>query len=247
MRASASWGWAAEGGGLAGEAVPVEQVEGRVTKRGQVQRGRAGMDAAGVFALGLVADVEDAVFDAPMLAVQTQQRRRVGFFARQGGDAVGDLRRGSAVKRALSDERERLGRGRPGDATGRRVRADERSRLDSATCRAELAATLSADPADEPIRARPPSRDFGLGRTFGMISAAKKWGFGATRRTGSGPRRQKKQNVPNGIGKQLPSGRIGGTPPARTPTACHAPAGCGAWAPSIRWWSGSSPTSGPTG
>ena len=59
---------------------------------------RAGACAAAtaVFAERFIADVEHAVLNRPMMAVELQQTGRVGLVARQAGDAIDGLMRGLA-------------------------------------------------------------------------------------------------------------------------------------------------------
>lgn len=53
-------------------------------------------DAAAVFAECFIADVEHAVLNRPMMAVEIQQAGRMGLMARQAGDAIDRLARGLA-------------------------------------------------------------------------------------------------------------------------------------------------------
>ena len=59
-------------------------------------RAGACTDAAAIFAERFVADVEHAVLNRPMMAVEFQQAVRVGLVTRQAGDAIDGLARGLA-------------------------------------------------------------------------------------------------------------------------------------------------------
>jgi hypothetical protein len=59
-------------------------------------RAGARADAAAVFAERFIADVEHAILDRPMMAVEIQQAGRVGLVARHAGDAIDGLARGFA-------------------------------------------------------------------------------------------------------------------------------------------------------
>ena len=59
-------------------------------------RAGACTDAAAIFAERFVADVEHAVLNRPMMAVEFQQAVRVGLVTRQAGDALDGLTRGLA-------------------------------------------------------------------------------------------------------------------------------------------------------
>jgi len=73
--------------------VPSTESDHRVPRGREDLRPVAGLNAAGIFCEGLVADPVQPVFDAPVAALIRQQLTCVSLIARQGRDAIGDFPR----------------------------------------------------------------------------------------------------------------------------------------------------------
>ena len=81
---------------------------------------------------GLVADVEDAVFNSPMLSGQVEQRIGIGLIRWQRGDAVLRLGGCLAAQRPLTNQLEGLREVRPIDVARQRGAARQRACLHAA-------------------------------------------------------------------------------------------------------------------
>jgi hypothetical protein len=86
----------AQAGGDIRAAGHAKQAEGGVAEGGHDLRAGTCSDAAAVFAERFIADVEHAILNRPMMAVEIQQTSRVGLVARHAGDAIDGLARGLA-------------------------------------------------------------------------------------------------------------------------------------------------------
>ena len=85
-----------------------QQADGQIAQRGHDLSSGMFANAAAVFVKAHVAHIMQAVFNAPVAAVQGQQARRVGFFRIQAGDAIhgfcAELARGQFRGLALEAE-----------------------------------------------------------------------------------------------------------------------------------------------
>lgn len=124
-------GVSAEGGGFVLDGVPIEEIESKVAQGGKNHGGRAGANAAVVFAEGHIADVEHAVLDPPVLSGQAEERIGIGSIRRQGGDAVPRFGGGLAAQRSLTNQPERLGQVRPIDVVPQRGAARQGACFDA--------------------------------------------------------------------------------------------------------------------
>ena len=75
-------------------AVGTEPGDGGAADAGEVDRGGPRAQTAAVFAERHVANIEDAVLDRPVAAIEGQQFCGVGLFARQTRQTVNDFSRG---------------------------------------------------------------------------------------------------------------------------------------------------------
>src|SRR5215212_6932468 len=71
-----------------------QQADGEVTAGGEGVGDGAGAHLGAILLEGDVADVVEAVLDAPVSSSQSQERLGVGLLGRQAGDVVADLRLG---------------------------------------------------------------------------------------------------------------------------------------------------------
>jgi len=82
VSAKAQRGGDVDGGG------PSQQADGQVAQRGHDLSSGLLANAAAVFVKAHVAHIMQAIFNAPVAAVQGQQAHRVGFFRTQAGNAI---------------------------------------------------------------------------------------------------------------------------------------------------------------
>lgn len=83
--------------------LPTEEGEHEVACGGHDLGGGAGPDGGPIFVEGDIADVVQAILDAPMAADQGEQARGISALWRQAGDVVGDLDAGIAGRDATAD------------------------------------------------------------------------------------------------------------------------------------------------
>ncbi len=81
----------ASGGGDVGVAGPAKQIEGGVAAGGEIGRGSAGADLAGVFAEGYIAHVMQAVLDLPVATPKACEPTRVSVPRRHASQGVRPL------------------------------------------------------------------------------------------------------------------------------------------------------------
>ena len=113
-----------------GQALGTDQGQGEISNRGKCAA--AGPDAAAVFVHRHVADVMQAVLDAPMGAHERQQPIGTGFDRGQAGDEVGDLGTDLVADAALAPDARDLGRTGPVEVLDDLGADRDAARLDAA-------------------------------------------------------------------------------------------------------------------
>lgn len=86
----------AQGLGDIGDAHAAEQSDGEIAAGGHGLRGGAGADLAAILIERDIADMVEAIFDAPVVTQEGEETRRVRLGRGQAGDGVGDLQVGDA-------------------------------------------------------------------------------------------------------------------------------------------------------
>ena len=90
-------GEVAKGGENLVKAGGSHQREADIAQRGEILRAVLGFRPAGVFAERDVADPVQAIFDAPVAAIQSEQIGGGRSLSREAGDGIGNLRRHASL------------------------------------------------------------------------------------------------------------------------------------------------------
>jgi hypothetical protein len=90
-------GEGAQCGGDVGEVVETQDTDGEVAQAGERLRCGTAPDATAILIVGHVAYVVQAVFNAPVAAVEREELLRIGVLGREVGDEIDALGAGSAL------------------------------------------------------------------------------------------------------------------------------------------------------